>query len=401
MAGLKASVAEVLNKEYKADPKATDLAKSISYQKKKALAASIEATLVDSLGTNTKLNLKASAESLADQIVNADDALTNDMNKFIDSKAEDILDTTTNQGKLKEAEVAAEQTSKANELASATKIIAALKLPENTDDKAKKALVDALTPKMKDLLQKVDTKVITDDASKKAAIDALKTQIIASVKAADPKLPEISDKDAQDIATQAIDSKIATEAKKAADIKAVADGKDATRKAILKGAREKAWPEMLRQDVPPAQKLEFVRAVMADSVRGDGTLSPDQIKRVNFAASKLAIYADVYKPEEGQDIPTKHATALESLRSAAGVEGDFFKNFKVSTGTAVGGGAGAALGLLVADTKSTWGIAKGALAALAGAGIGAAYDNGLFDNMVAGKTPTGGGPGGKNGPAVG
>ena len=179
------------------------------------------------------------------------------------------------------------------------------------------------------------------------------------------------------------------EAKGDTEILAVIDVEEKVRRdGIIASVSERVWPEMMRQDVPNGKKVDYVKAVIADSIRGEGTLTAEQQKKIDAAASRLSAVAnfDPYKSENGQ-IPANHQFIVDAVKRSTG-SGWSLAGVNVGTGAAIGTGVGAALGLAVGDTQTTWGMIKGLGAAAIGAGIGVAYDNGAFDSLLKPNAPT-------------
>lgn len=385
MSNLQNAIGPVLNAEYKGN------ADEIAKQKQAALEATIKKIL--KAGTGGELStddparpgeVEKVAKKMATDIIDTDTTMRTELTTFIDTqiiapeaakKKEAITKTETDATDALAADLAGK---------AADKLIPSAAAPLGGgggvfDEKNKQAMVNTIKA---DIAAAVKVE--------RATKDSIKADIIASAdKAAKAAgvttLPDDFNKIAEEMAAQALAAKGAIEAKTKADLKALEDAKNLTRKNIIAGVTDRVWPALMRQEVTADQRANLVKEAVADSVRGNGTLTADQQKKIDDFGGKLDGYlrnpVNTFKPGEANDF------VVSTVRSAAN-GGSFMGGLseivgKAGTGTALGGGAGAVAALTL-NKQLGWFGSTLVAAGLTSAGL--AYDNGLF-NGKPGNTP--------------
>ncbi len=182
--------------------------------------------------------------------------------------------------------------------------------------------------------------------------------------------------DANALAEEAVKQTALIKATRNSEVKRLDDAEKVVRDEVMKKAVGAVWPEMLRSTVPEGEKVKLVTSAVADAVRGEGTLSADQVTKIKALGEKLtdSVKLGGFQQVNGA-ISANHATLIDNVRGAAGSKGAF-SNVKVGLVTAGAVGSAALVGL--GTEMSTWKKVTLGAAAIGGA---FAYENGMLDGL--------------------
>ena len=381
MAGLQAQIPEILSREFKDE---APPGKSADDQKKAALEEAIKETLLAATGGKNKAKADATAKEMATSIFNRDQAMRTELTTFMkDNKIGSDTEKKTTTEKTASDELDKLAADVATKAVDGMPVDAALGILDPQRETLKASVKDAVATVLK------DDKVKLEEL--KTKISSAVAETISMSAPATATVPESLFDEANVLAEEAAKQTALIKATRNSEVKRLDDAEKKARDTVMTGAVSSVWPEMLRSNVPADKKVQFVTSAVADAVRGEGTLSADQVTKIKALSVKLtqAQQDDGFKQENGA-ISANHAALIDNVRGAAGSKGAF-SNVKVGlvTAGAVGGAALVGLG----TEMSTWKKVTLGAAAIGGA---LAWENGAFDKIGDMFKPNGTPEGDKN-----